>query len=73
MADTPSEQFSFGLLETRFVVLVPELLFHGIIVVLCIGEFSYSPDIGIYTTLIGFLLYYFFGIAQSTTFNLHGL
>jgi hypothetical protein len=70
MADTPSEQL---VLETHFVVLGLELLFHGILTVLVIGEFSYLLDIGIYTTLICFLIYYFFGISKSTTVNSHGL
>jgi hypothetical protein len=71
MADTPSEKLSF--LEANFVAFGLELVFHGILAVLFIGEFSYLVDTGIYTTLICFLLYYFFGIAESTTFYLHGL
>jgi hypothetical protein len=41
--------------------------------VMFIGEFTCLLDIGIYTMLICFLLYYFFGITESSTFKLHGL
>jgi hypothetical protein len=71
MADTPSDKFSFLVMEANFVAFGLELVFHGILAVLFSGEFSYLLDIGIYTTLICFLLYYFFGI--SSTFHLHSL
>jgi hypothetical protein len=73
MADTPSDKSSFLIREANFVVLGLQILFYGTLAVLFIGEFSYLLDIGIYATLICFLLYYFFGIAECTPFNLHGL
>jgi hypothetical protein len=42
----------------------------SMLALLVAGDLSYLLDIGIYTTLICFLLYYFFGI--SSTLNLHG-
>jgi hypothetical protein len=73
MADTPSDKLSFLVMEANFVAFGLGLVFHGILAVLFSGEFTYLLDIGIYTTLICFLLSYFFGITESTTFNLHGL
>jgi hypothetical protein len=73
MADIQSEKLPLLNLEANFVALGLQLVFHGILAVPFIAELSYLLDIGIYTTLICFLLYYFFGITESTTFNLHGL
>jgi hypothetical protein len=71
MADTPSEKLSFLILETEFICLGLDLVFYGMLTLLVAGDLSYLLDIGIYTTLICFLLYYFFGI--SFTFDLRGL
>jgi hypothetical protein len=70
MADTSSEKLSFLILETEFVSLGLGLVFYGMLALLVAGDVSYHRDIGIYTTLICFLLYYFSG--TSPTLNLHG-
>jgi hypothetical protein len=68
MADTPSETSTFLNLEAGFVSLGLNLVFYGMLALGNAGDASYPLDIGIYTTLICFLLYYFFGI--SSTLNL---
>jgi hypothetical protein len=62
MADTQFEKLSFLTRQTEFVVLGLDLLFYGMLALVVAGDFSCLLDIGIYTTLICFLLYYFFGI-----------
>jgi hypothetical protein len=77
MADIPSSEKSFLIREAEFVAHGLALMFYGILALLATGEFSYVSDIGIYTTLIGFLIYYFFGISfilsltQSLTASQH--
>jgi hypothetical protein len=64
MADISSEKLSFLILETEFVSLGLNLIFYGMLALLVTGDVSYLPDIGIYTTIICFLFYYFFGISS---------
>ena len=71
MANTPSEKLSFFIREAEFVVLGLDLMFYGMLALLLAGDVSYLLDIGVYTTLICFLLYYFFGI--FSLYELHSL
>ena len=65
MADRISEKFSLLIREAWFVSFGLDLVFYGMLALLVAGELSYLLDIGIYTTLICFLLYYFFGISLT--------
>ena len=63
MADTPSGTLAVLTRQSDFVVLGLDLVFYGMLALVVAREFSYLLDLGIYTTLICFLLYYFFGIS----------
>jgi hypothetical protein len=67
MADTPSKKLSLLIREANFVTLGLELVFYGMLALIVAGEFSYLLVLGIYTTLICFLLYYFFGISFTVS------
>jgi hypothetical protein len=66
MADTLPKKLSL-VLETNFVVLGLDLVFYGMLALLVVGVLSYLLNIGIYTILICFLLYYFFGISFTSS------
>jgi hypothetical protein len=61
MVDVSFEKMSFLLRQANFVGLGLCLVLYGRLAFLVVGDFSYLRGVGIYTTLIGFLLYYVFG------------
>jgi hypothetical protein len=65
MAETPSAKLSFLIRQTELVALGLERVFYGMLSSVFAGLFSHPHDKGIYTTLICFLLYYFFGISLT--------
>jgi hypothetical protein len=72
MADAQAQETSFLTRQANFVQIGLDLVFYGKIASLVAMDSVYFFDVGIYTTLVGFLLYYVFSM-YSFHFELRSL
>jgi hypothetical protein len=55
----------FRILQAQFLSFGLGLVFYGTVAFLVAGDCSHHFDVGVYTTLVCFLIYYFFSIIRS--------